>query len=278
MGMNEASWSRGNVERLMNYSAMLAELTGTIEGYAEVPAKLSSILEIEPVTLAILEQTPGKLEPTFLCLSASGKMGKDGVSGVCQKHVQEIFQQTCQSAAIDNTGMRQTFNLSEKGLRFAQTACGEGMYPRQLVLMRDVSATTRLMLVLHLRGDQMLPSGLIMESLALIVNQMAKLLQTTLSWMASPETLGEDFRQLTAREWGVLLGLRSEDGEKQLADKLGLSPHTLHSHIKAIYRKMNVQGRLSLLLKLNASIKVLRLKSMYTAPVPQGDNCDRAAS
>ena len=61
---------------------------------------------------------------------------------------------------------------------------------------------------------------------------------------SQPKALGAAFERLTDREWMVLQGLNSDAGEKQLADQLGLSPHTLHSHIKSIYRKVGVQGRL----------------------------------
>jgi DNA-binding CsgD family transcriptional regulator len=50
---------------------------------------------------------------------------------------------------------------------------------------------------------------------------------------------------LTKAEWRVLLALDSDHGEKQIAAYLQISPHTLHSHIKNIYRKFQVQSRLS---------------------------------
>jgi len=66
-------------------------------------------------------------------------------------------------------------------------------------------------------------------------------------------------QRLTEREWVVLQGLMTEAGEKQLADQLGLSPHTLHSHIKSIYRKVEVQGRLPLLSKVHNVVRERRL-------------------
>ena len=50
---------------------------------------------------------------------------------------------------------------------------------------------------------------------------------------------------LTNAEWRVLLALDTDDAEKQIATALAISPHTLHSHIKNIYRKLQVQSRLS---------------------------------
>jgi DNA-binding NarL/FixJ family response regulator len=47
-----------------------------------------------------------------------------------------------------------------------------------------------------------------------------------------------------------------------LAGRLGLSPHTLHSHIKSIYRKVGVQGRLPLLLRAQGAVRALRIRQM----------------
>jgi DNA-binding NarL/FixJ family response regulator len=90
-----------------------------------------------------------------------------------------------------------------------------------------------------------------------------------LAWQDSPRLLGSAFERLTEREWVVLRGLNSDDGEKQLADRLSLSPHTLHSHIKSIYRKVGVQGRLPLLLRLNTAIRELRQTSINSVSAPR---------
>jgi DNA-binding CsgD family transcriptional regulator len=41
----------------------------------------------------------------------------------------------------------------------------------------------------------------------------------------------------------LLLG----DGEKQIAGKLKLSPHTVHQYVKAVYKRLNVSSRAELL-------------------------------
>src|SRR5512146_2185357 len=74
--------------------------------------------------------------------------------------------------------------------------------------------------------------------------------------------VGKPCDRLTDREWIVLRHLDSDAGEKQLADQLNLSPHTLHSHIKSIYRKVGVQGRLPLLIRFNTALRELRNSSI----------------
>jgi DNA-binding NarL/FixJ family response regulator len=91
-----------------------------------------------------------------------------------------------------------------------------------------------------------------------------------LAWIADSSVLGTPFDRLTDREWVVLQGLQSEDGEKQLADRLELSPHTLHSHIKSIYRKLGVQGRLPVLMRLGAAQRAYRMRLAAEKLMPAG--------
>jgi two-component system NarL family response regulator len=54
---------------------------------------------------------------------------------------------------------------------------------------------------------------------------------------------------LTRREKEVLQGIASGLSEKKMADTLSLSPHTIHTHIKKIYRKLQVNSRAEAVLK-----------------------------
>jgi ATP/maltotriose-dependent transcriptional regulator MalT len=111
----------------------------------------------------------------------------------------------------------------------------------------------------------------------LLVSHLSKALFASLNWQVYPTPLGEPFTALTEREWVVLCGLRSDDGEKQLADRLRLSPHTLHSHIKSIYRKLGVQGRLPLLQRLDAAMRDYRVKVFSGLASGTGAQLDRLA-
>lgn len=54
---------------------------------------------------------------------------------------------------------------------------------------------------------------------------------------------------LTKREKEVLQGVASGLSEKKLAESLSVSPHTIHTHIKKIYRKLQVNSRAEAVLK-----------------------------
>lgn len=53
--------------------------------------------------------------------------------------------------------------------------------------------------------------------------------------------------RLSPRMEQTLRSLLSGDSEKQVAMKLGLSPHTVHVYVKALYKHFNVSSRGELL-------------------------------
>ncbi|HYA39740.1 MAG TPA: response regulator transcription factor [Syntrophobacteraceae bacterium] len=58
---------------------------------------------------------------------------------------------------------------------------------------------------------------------------------------------------LSEREKEILRGVEQGLAYKQIADKLSISPHTVHSHIKKIYEKLHVQNRQEALTKAKRS-------------------------
>jgi DNA-binding CsgD family transcriptional regulator len=61
-----------------------------------------------------------------------------------------------------------------------------------------------------------------------------------LRWLTAAE---KPQPKLTPRLSQILTHLLGSKSEKQIADYLGLSPHTAHNHIKALYRRMHVSSR-----------------------------------
>jgi DNA-binding NarL/FixJ family response regulator len=52
-----------------------------------------------------------------------------------------------------------------------------------------------------------------------------------------------DDYKLTRQEWGILPLIADGLYEKEMADRLSVSIHTIHNHIKNIYRKLGVHSR-----------------------------------
>ena len=141
-----------------------------------------------------------------------------------------------------------------------------GDFSRAVVFAAPVDESFRVLLIVHQRtADPNLCDGAA-ELLQATIQLLARLLSCTVAWHFRRDGLGEPFNRLTDREWTVLRGLDEEAGEKQLADEMGLSPHTLHSHIKSIYRKVGVQGRLPLLLRAREAMKNLRQEKLKRCP------------
>lgn len=65
----------------------------------------------------------------------------------------------------------------------------------------------------------------------------------------SQEQGSPEDRILSSREKSVVKGLEQGMSYKEIADRLCISPHTVHTHIKNIYEKLQVKDRPSALLK-----------------------------
>ncbi|MGB5401341.1 MAG: helix-turn-helix transcriptional regulator [Thermoanaerobaculia bacterium] len=49
--------------------------------------------------------------------------------------------------------------------------------------------------------------------------------------------------RLSPREVEIVRGLLNEKSESGIGQEMGISPHTVHSHIKRLYRKLKVASR-----------------------------------
>jgi DNA-binding CsgD family transcriptional regulator len=90
------------------------------------------------------------------------------------------------------------------------------------------------------------------ETDSLIVSAMSHSL-TWLHFAVSPPQASEVALQLSPRERQVLMMLLGGDSRKQVANKLGISEHTVTDYLKAIYSKFSVNSRAELLSKFVSS-------------------------
>lgn len=266
MPYSEQQWSRNRVETLMDIATTLADYTQSMEQCSRIPSYLSRILDLEPITLAVVRQNKGG-EAMIALIGSSGQVATGEAAANFKRHILELHQQTRPLTTSDALALRESISVGPSEAGFAEMAMQDLVtYPKALVVARTVDDNHRLLLVVHQRAEEAPLSAAIADTLLMIASQLGKLLKCMVSWHDRPEILGGPFNRLTDREWVVLRGLNSDDGEKQLADRLSLSPHTLHSHIKSIYRKVGVQGRLPLLLRLNEALRDLRTVTINTRP------------
>jgi DNA-binding CsgD family transcriptional regulator len=62
---------------------------------------------------------------------------------------------------------------------------------------------------------------------------------------------------LSPRESGVVRSVFDGASEKRIAEQFGLSPHTVHTYLWRIYRKLHVQSRQELLVRVFAEFRSL---------------------
>lgn len=71
-------------------------------------------------------------------------------------------------------------------------------------------------------------------------------------WRSLAAALG-----LSPRECGIVRAVFDGASEKDAAEGLGLSPHTVHTYLWRIYRKLHVQSREELLVRVFAEFRSL---------------------
>src|SRR5438093_8907247 len=75
-------------------------------------------------------------------------------------------------------------------------------------------------------------------------------------WRSLATALG-----LSPRECGIVRAVFDGASEKDTAGELGLSPHTVHTYLSRIYRKLQVQSREELLVRVFAEFRSLPKRS-----------------
>lgn len=77
-----------------------------------------------------------------------------------------------------------------------------------------------------------------------VADFLAASVRVLLEWTSAGARVDKRFAALTPVEWETLRGLETPDSEKILADRLCRSAHTVHTHIKSVYRKLGVRTRI----------------------------------
>jgi DNA-binding CsgD family transcriptional regulator len=91
-------------------------------------------------------------------------------------------------------------------------------------------------------------------------------------WLSIVEGL-----RLSKREVQIVLSLIRDSKEQVIADELGISPHTVHTYVERLYRKLSVRSRCQLTMKLFETFVLLKrndaaeyLISSKKAPIVDG--------
>lgn len=68
---------------------------------------------------------------------------------------------------------------------------------------------------------------------------------TSDAWSHISKTLA-----LSPREFQIVRAVLDEKHENEIAEELGISPHTVHTYLERLYRKLHVRSRVGLVLRL----------------------------
>ncbi|HEY4328884.1 MAG TPA: LuxR C-terminal-related transcriptional regulator, partial [Phycisphaerae bacterium] len=220
-----------------------------METAKEIPGYLARILEVGPISLALVQTVKDGASLQLTAFSGPE------VPPSFEQELLNVHQQTL----APREGLRGPIGTPVDQTDVLEVPVeGLSIFSHAVVFAHTLEEGSRVLLVVHLRANENLSADAT-EILQLVAQQVGKFLGCLMLCSSQPKALGAAFERLTDREWMVLQGLNSDSGEKQLADQLGLSPHTLHSHIKSIYRKVGVQGRLPLLLRAQEASRILRI-------------------
>jgi DNA-binding CsgD family transcriptional regulator len=255
---------------LMDVITSLADNSQKPSGFSRIPGYLAQILNLPSVSLAVIGTSR---DGTAILLSAfSGTSAPPSF----EQDLLLIHERTRPSSPREIPAPHATLEMAQGE---TSDPGAPASFLRATVFSQVIDPQHRMMLVVHQRHEDAQLSGQQLELLQMLARQLGRMLESLVIWMARPEVVGAPFEQLTEREWVVLRCLSSDAGEKQLADQLGLSPHTLHSHIKSIYRKVGVQGRLQLLLRVEDALRDLRQSQLQARLSPVNEKgTDRSVS
>lgn len=65
--------------------------------------------------------------------------------------------------------------------------------------------------------------------------------------------------RLSPRELQIVQGVFDDEKEAMIADRLGISSHTVHTHLERLYRKLSVRSRTMLVVRIFAECMRRRL-------------------
>jgi DNA-binding CsgD family transcriptional regulator len=238
------------VPALLDVMALLGEVTSDLRLLPEVPRILVSVLPVDRVTFAVVCRTAPAAHR--LLVSASFEVPADSASDLLP-----VAARPRDPVAHDASGIGMARAAVTNASPPASRTSGPAAAPAHhcIEMVRAIDACHEMALNLHYDSRRAPVSSECEEGLDSIADALARALGLLLAWWENPKQLGGRFSSMTKAQWQVLRALCGDRCEKELADDLRLSPHTLHSHIKEIYHKLEARGRLQVVRLLREAVR-----------------------
>lgn len=242
--------------KLLDVVELLGELTSDTESLTEIPRVLVSLLPLDRVTFALVRQTAG--EPQRMVVAAGVEMGDDAT--LTTVPIPAIADERDGTAGAP--GPKASAGISGLGTTEAfENKPSPAQSNPPIKIIRQLNASHRMILTLHWGRRRAALSPEFAGLLDTIGDALARALGTLLSWREQPALLGGCFSKITGTQWHVLCHLHTDLSEKELTGFLKITPHTLHSHIKDIYRTLGVRSRLGAVHVLQQATRNYRAKA-----------------
>lgn len=243
------------IETVVDLAVALSDFTRTPEQCREVPSLLGRTFGIDEVALAVVEASNEGNE-LVLCSLFSLVAGNSAPQTLESEMLSAHRLFRSQKAANDAHGVKDLHATYPSDTDGPEAETGR----KAVIFARSIDREHDLLLMIRRRADSADFSSEVIDDLKVLANELAKQLYCMIAWHRCRSLLGLPFSTLTDSEWEVLGGLTTDGSEKQLASRLQMRPHTLHSRIKSIYHKLGVQGRLPLIQKYNTAVSQMRIE------------------
>jgi len=208
----------------MDFAGTLRQMTLSEKHHPEIPAVVARIFGLNSLSIAVVRQGN----------DADCKILK--LSSYRSRLVRMHNERADLEKAVLGWAKSETVTASA----CTDPACS----CRHVVIMEKINASHLLVLAVHEQPGLSTLKQDTMEIMQLVAGYIARSLRGSIDCAENPQVLGTPLSTLSPTEWRVLRAMNSDDSEKQLAIRLDISLHSLHAHIKTIYRKLRVSGRM----------------------------------
>ena len=251
------SCSSATLPALLNVAELLGEITSNFNLLPEISRILVALLPLERATFAVVRRIDS--ESIRVLISSGYEVGEDaqGRPAAAPMTPTEAAANCSAQATAEGEGVN-----GPRSLRSLAGTASVGHAHGPVEMVRQIDAQHQLVLTLHWDkrvADISVDFAAMFDT---ICDTLATALHTLLAWWEQPALLGPRFARITGMQWTILRALCSDLSEKELAESLKVSPHTLHSHIKRIYQKLGVRGRLQVVQVFQQAVRRFRAQIM----------------
>jgi DNA-binding CsgD family transcriptional regulator len=233
-----------SAEKLLSYTILLHEVSSHDELIPELPARLKALLGASKVSMVLISLSPQQTEVGRVT-HASG-LGLQEAQGAAENDwVHQLLADRKAAAEAGRT---------ENAVRVGSDGRVQALYrvSNEHAIAFDIQTPAATYTITE-QGKHWLFA---------MLEQMTRNLKGRLNRPGLVTQSVSPLSELTKGEWRVLLAIDGDDQEKEIADKLSLSTHTVHSHIKQVYRVMGVRSRMGAIAMLHRAERLAMLQEL----------------